>query len=168
MGSVLDLTKKWLKDGTSKKPGQLAPVQKIMAEDFGMELSVEGICWWSRCLLLGRDQGRALLIPSTKNKLLRFPHMLPAIANYIHANQKAMVARLDRAVTNLDLPALTERSPDKAAVKAQNRSLHAQLSASEQLATSLEKELEATKRTQVKKKKRKLGKMENGKNKNGF
>ena len=42
-GSMLDLAKKWLKDGASKKPGQLAPVQKIMAEDFDMELSASGI-----------------------------------------------------------------------------------------------------------------------------
>ena len=151
-GSSLDLAKKWLKDGASEKSGQLAPVQKIMAEDLDVELSMKGICSWRYSLLLGRDQARALLIPSKKQKLTRFPHMLPAIANYIHVNQKSMVARLDRAVTNLDLPALTERSPDKAALKAQNRSLQVRLSESEGLANSLEKDLEVIKRTQVKKK----------------
>ena len=57
----------------------------------------------------------------------RFIHMLPAVANNIKRHFSAMDARLQRAVDSSSLEEVTNRSPVKEAVKAENAALKHEL-----------------------------------------
>ena len=113
----------------SRKPGWLFPIQKVMAEDCGIHLAEGTIYKWVRRLTLAKNKPGALLAPSSdpKTPRSRFIHMLPAVANNIKRHFSAMDARLQRAVDSSSLEEVTNRSPVKEAVKAENAALKHEL-----------------------------------------
>ncbi len=104
--------------------GYLNPVEKVLSAHLGISLTARGITNYRDRLLApaGSTKPKALLIPSldSRTKLRRFPHMLPAVARTIIRDYD-VIARLYAMTVDMEctLDDVTQRSPSKAAVKAE-------------------------------------------------
>jgi hypothetical protein len=116
--TIINKFKAFLKESTSRTPGWLFPIELWLQTDRNVSTTAEGISLWARRLGLPKSDKKALRIPCSKNILLRLPHMLPAVAHYIHKNYKAMHERLKEFVDLSSFEQATTRSPAKASVKA--------------------------------------------------
>ncbi len=121
--------KSMLADSASAKEGWLSPIQKVMAEDYGMHATIKKLIQLAQRLTLAQNKPGALLAPSSdpKNPRPRLTHMLPAVANYIQRNFSAIDARLQRAVDGSSLEELTSHSPVKEVLKSENAALQRDL-----------------------------------------
>jgi hypothetical protein len=143
--------KSMLADSASAKEGWLSPIQKVMAEDYGMHATIKKLIQWAQRLTLAQNKPGALLAPSPdpKHPRPRFTHMLPAVANYIQRYFSAIDARLQRAVDGSSLEELTSHSPVKEVLKSENAALKHDLANKRAQVSLLEGEVATIKRTHV-------------------
>ncbi len=134
-------------------------IESAMAASCHIILTHRGIEYYRERLLAGKSSRsiNPLYVPShdQKNKLLRFPHLLPAVARMAMERWGELSGLLNKALD--DVPA--ERlqggpgggSPTKAAVKAEKAALENELEAAKARADSAEKHADTAVRTSARK-----------------
>jgi hypothetical protein len=158
---IIDKAKAILIDATSKTGNgkDLQLIESAMAVSCHLSLTHRGIEYYRERLLAGKSSKsiNPLYVPShdQKNKALRFPHLLPAVARTAMGRWGELSGLLNKALD--DVPA--ERlqggpgggSPTKAAVKAAKASLEDELEAANSRADSAEKRADVAEEKSLKK-----------------
>jgi hypothetical protein len=101
----------------------LQVIEKVMARNYGLFLDHFSIEHYRKRLVASIrscTKVKPLFVPSEdpRTKLLRFPHMLPAVARMVIRDWSTLQQHLDQAVEHINLAVLTDGSPTKAACKA--------------------------------------------------
>ena len=157
---VLDKAKAILTDATSQTGNgkDLQLIQSAMAASCRLSLTTDSIVYYRKRLVSGKSSKSSkspnpLLVPShdQKNKSLRFPHLLPAVARMAMERWGELSGLLNKALDEVPAERLQGGpgggSPTKAAVKAEKAALENELEALKARAVSAKKRADTAEQT---------------------